>query len=110
MKKIIIHIGLPKSASTSLQLGVFNKMENLNYLGIYPVNNIGRDISRTDIEIPKVLELMNDFWEFILNGKSVDIDCLASSLDIALSSDKINVISNEKLTSKQKATKEAVLL
>lgn len=98
MKKIIIHIGLPKSASTSLQLGVFSKMENINYLGIYPDNNIGRDISQTDTVIPEVLELMSDFWEFVLNGKSVDTVFLASSLDNALSNDKVNVISNEKLT------------
>lgn len=39
MRKIILHVGYPKTATTTLQNHVFNKLDNLFYLGKYNHND-----------------------------------------------------------------------
>ncbi len=42
-RNIVIHIGMPKSASTSLQFNFFNRLPNINYSGIGAINKQSRE-------------------------------------------------------------------
>ena len=44
-KNIIFHIGYPKAASTTLQKNLFNTHQEISNLGIYPKDNVGKDVS-----------------------------------------------------------------
>lgn len=63
MAKVIVHIGLPKTATTSLQIDVFSKLRNIqdiNYVGIYQ--------PRKDIQT----ELFKKFYYYLLTGKDIN--------------------------------------
>ncbi len=42
-EKVTIHLGYPKSASSSLQRCLFDLHDEVNYFGIVPTGNVGRD-------------------------------------------------------------------
>lgn len=46
-KNIFVHVGYPKSASTTLQKTLFSKHSDILNLGLYPTNNIGVDTKET---------------------------------------------------------------
>lgn len=45
---VYIHVGYPKSGSTTLQKQLFNKHTEINNLGLFPTDNVGRDSDYID--------------------------------------------------------------
>lgn len=61
----ILHIGMPKAASSSLQVGLFSQSSHHAYLGLYPMGNVAEPVSR---QAPEGLAFSNDpdlqaFWK-----------------------------------------------
>jgi len=53
MKKLVLHIGYPKTATTTLQRGVFPKVQNLEYVGnsIYPNGKIEKKVIKKENDL-----------------------------------------------------------
>lgn len=45
---VIVHVGYPKAASTTLQKHLFSRHGDIQYFGNYPTNNVGMDSSLRD--------------------------------------------------------------
>lgn len=102
---MILHIGYPKSASTTLQKQLFDRHSELNFLGVYPTKNIGIDSEYVNENSHYLRSAeLRDFHHIICNIDGVDyrkfsIDKVKKSLEPYLSEQKVNVISNERLAS-----------
>lgn len=48
MNNVVIHVGFPKAASTTLQKSLFSQHSELINLGLYPTKNIGLDTHNSD--------------------------------------------------------------
>lgn len=99
-KNIVFHVGLPKSASTSLQKNLFYKHSQIHSLSIYPNDNIGID-EGDDFNLP---DDINYIYDVICTKDSIDCtpevikDC-KNLIERRTSFDKVNVLSNERVTS-----------
>ena len=84
MKVLYVHIGLPRTATKTLQLKLFNKHNGLNYLGRFPNRNPSHNKT-----ISKIFSYTDQ--EFIKN-----FDNLSREIkNLPLSSNKTNLISDE---------------
>lgn len=90
-KKLVIHIGLPKTATTSLQVGLFSRHSEINY--------IGRNFADKEFEksLYKLIE-----YDSILNSE-IDLKYIQNTVYdyIDSSSKKVSLISFEPLTQTQ---------
>tara|TARA_Y100001935_G_scaffold186873_1_gene155324 strand:- start:8801 stop:9721 length:921 start_codon:yes stop_codon:yes gene_type:complete len=103
--ELVIHIGYPKCASTTLQKHLFARHPDISYLGIYPESNVGYDNQQLqrpclalDDEKIKLLHetiLSDDFEENKINYKS-SINNIIESVSI---DKKLMILSNERFTS-----------
>ena len=84
MITLYAHIGFPRAATKTLQLKLFKKHKDLNYLGRYP----DRDPSHNEI-ISKILEYEEDEFEKNFDSLSREFKSLPFSLN------KTNLISDE---------------
>lgn len=91
MKKLLIHIGYPKTATTSLQEGLFLKLHNLG-----KINYLGRTVSSTHSHTGTSrfsgVDIVIQLRRYFLFGTPF------SKESFKLSSSKLNVISDEDLT------------
>lgn len=72
-KQILLHIGYPKSASTTLQKCLFCKGKNSTFLGLYPRNNIGIDSSKNTQGIPYLKDSkLQAFYKYLHNSREYD--------------------------------------
>ncbi len=103
---VIIHVGYPKSASTTLQKHLFCKHPDINYLGAYPTANIGVDTAEaaaSDCEYLRNADLRR-FYHDLINMDSLEFtqgdtaDLFKRSIRPLLSPQKLNVFSHEALT------------
>lgn len=101
-----IHIGSPKAASTTLQKQLFAEHSNINYLGIYPQNNIGIDTATQNASTLYLhSEQLRTFHQNLvheegINFKYSNTDILFENIQEQLyTNDKVNVLSNERFTS-----------
>lgn len=78
--KTLIHIGMAKTATTTLQKGVFPHLENLNFLGVPGVTN----------ELDKSLRTLCDVDDILLDQQQI-----AAELSSAFDPKRLNVISHE---------------
>lgn len=106
-KKIFIHIGYPKSASTTLQKHLFSKHNQLKTLGVYPTQNIGHDSSEVNLSVPylkdeslrefyKNITELDDIEYFYSNNKELFKENISHYLN---EDDRSVVFSDERLTS-----------
>ncbi len=102
---IAIHIGYPKSASTTLQKHLFNKHADINSFSSYPTKNIGVDSSEIDYSSRY---LSNDdlktFYHKLSGLATADFDhqeisALAANFKKDFSPSQCNMFSSEFLTS-----------
>ena len=84
MKKLILHLGYPRTGTKTLQFYLFKKHSGINYLGRFP----DHDNSHNEIII-KILSLSNEEFEDYFAQLLIDINNLRFELD------KINLISDE---------------
>src|SRR6056300_836708 len=84
MKKLILHLGYPRTGTKTLQFYLFKKHSGINYLGRFP----DHDNSHNEI-ISKILSLSNEEFEDCFAQLLIDINNLRFELD------KINLISDE---------------
>ena len=84
MKELHLHIGFPRTATKTLQLKLFKKHSDLNYLGRYP----DRDISH-HVTINKILTYNENEFTKNFDNLSREIKSLP------LSFNKANLISDE---------------
>ncbi len=88
MKKLLLHIGYPKTATTTLQQGLFNKLHEkkiINYLGKY--RRWRRYKGKYKFDPGKILT------EKILFNNNLN------NVDISFSSKRLNILSNEVFSS-----------
>ena len=103
--KIYIHIGYAKAASTTLQKHLFDKHSQINYLGIYPSGNLGKDSQDKQRSIQVNTPEFKKFHYnlVILDGldyhSSQNLKLYKQSVQPLLKSDSVNVLSNERFTS-----------
>ena len=84
MKNLHVHIGFPRTATKTLQLKLFKKHSDLNYLGRYPDRAISHNLV-----IEEILGYDDD--KFIKN-----LDKLSRQIkNLPLSLNKVNLISDE---------------
>ena len=103
--KTVFHIGFPKSASTTLQKKLFDKHAQINFMGIYPTGNIGQDAGKNNID---TLYLKNGslkkFHCCLTDLEGIEyyfskVESYYSEVELLMSTDKINIFSNERFTS-----------
>jgi hypothetical protein len=91
LKRLLIHIGYPKTATTSLQEGLFLKLHNLG-----KINYLGRTVtsthSHTGTSRFSGVDIVIQLRKYFLFGTPF------STESIKLSTSKLNVISDEDLT------------
>jgi hypothetical protein len=102
---VFVHVGYPKSASTTLQKHLFSKHEEIINLGVYPTKNIGIDSNSSPKNIPyldePILRILHndlvqmDSIEFHCSGFYENLSRFMDGVDLS----KKVVFSNEKLTS-----------
>lgn len=106
MPKVIVHIGLPKTATTSLQIDIFSKIEyaeNMHYLGVFH--------PRESFQEP----LFKQFYHFIRTGKGFEDlknkinNKLQEGKNILISEEMI-VVSDPDIEWRQKLKNLAILL
>ena len=107
-KDIVIHVGYPKSASTTLQKHLFNKHPEIYNLGLFPTANIGRDSDYID-ESCEYLSNPNlrKFYDNLVMLESVEYDnsnqekLYENHIENLLenSEEKVTVFSNERFVS-----------
>ncbi len=103
---IFVHIGYPKSASSTLQKQLFQKHPNINYFGLYPTKNLGKDTSEIDREArfltDKNLKL---FYKELVSAPNDQYDhqkalrLFKTSIEKSLDSSKTNLLSHERFSS-----------
>lgn len=79
--EILIHVGLPKAASTTLQKHLFCKLNNVQNFGLYPTNNVAGNNEPADsvdnavyLKEPKLYA----FYKKLHNDPTIDISELVS--------------------------------
>lgn len=101
MRRLLIHIGCPKAASSTLQLDYFTNLDNVNYLGIYPKNNIGLDKKKSNHVNYDLIEPVKDFLSYVFtSGNNIcefNKQKISNSFFQILDNKKINILSSEKL-------------
>jgi len=99
------HIGFPKSASTTLQKQLFDKHDQINFMGIYPTKNIGQDTDDKNINTLYLKnETLKEFHNSLTNLEGIeyyfsDVEKYYNEIKSLLSKDKLNVFSNERFAS-----------
>ena len=105
--RIFIHAGFPKAASTTLQRHLFNRHSEIQYLGLYPLRNIGIDTVEDEVSAVYLQdEELRSFYNNIVDLDVIEYEASANKrlfesvtekyID---SAGKCMVLSNEKLTS-----------
>lgn len=91
MRRVLIHIGYPKTGTTTLQEAVFAKLHSLGY-----INYLGRTLLSSHVKLREQRfsgrDYVKSLRESILKGKTDNL------MPIELSSDKLNVFSDEELS------------
>lgn len=87
MKKLLIHLGYPKTATTTIQNRFFSKHPKINYLGRPFLNE----------EISKAMYIISDYDDLIFDHY---LDFLVGVFDKNLQENKINILSSEHHTHK----------
>ena len=105
--KIVFHVGYAKSASTTMQTFLFNNHSQVNYLGIYPISentNVGvdsydYDSSQNYIHSTLLQKFQHDL--VVLDDLKFDRikEYYRANLPSLFSHEKVNVFSNERMTS-----------
>ncbi|WP_259115138.1 hypothetical protein [Salinibacter ruber] len=103
---MIVHIGYPKAASTTLQRSLFDPHDGINYFGIVPTNNIGYD---SPIQNPKSRYLQNESLKQLhrsltrIDGSSFSVSEVEArfqeQIEPFLETNRINLFSNERFLS-----------
>lgn len=114
---IVIHVGYPKAASTTLQKHLFNNHSEINNLGAYPTANLGQDSDEIDYNCLFLRDnTLKNFYKSLVNLEESDsIKKYKNYVYSLLDNHKINIFSNERLIGglladlKQQETK-AILL
>ena len=105
LEVIAIHIGYPKSASTTLQKHLFSKHPDINSFSSYPTKNIGVDSSEIDYSARYLSnDNLKNFYQRLSNETSSDFDHQAISSLTAdfkkdFSTSQCNLFSSEFFTS-----------
>jgi hypothetical protein len=103
---VAIHVGIAKSASTTLQKQLFDKHPEINFLGIYPLGNIGtnsKDINKNNpyLQDSKVKEFHSQLVQ--KSPEQLDHETIYELKrhieETYFSSDNLNLFSNERFTS-----------
>jgi hypothetical protein len=99
-------VGYAKSASTTLQKQLFNQHPEINNLGLFPTQNIGQDSDYIDESCLFLKdENLQKFYYNLVMLNSIDylnsnnIDIFNQNIKKYISNTKINLFSNERLTS-----------
>ncbi len=102
---IFVHIGYPKSASTTLQKHLFHKHSDINYFGLYPTKNIGQDTPKIDRNARFLTDKnLRTFYKALLMEEPDEyshqeaVDLFRTSIKNHLSN-KVNLLSHERFTS-----------
>ena len=101
--KIFVHVGYPKSASTTLQKWLFSLHSQINYLWLFPTSNLWKDTSQTSdclyLKEPKLRQWYNDIilWDTIEYYQKDVPGFFDKYLHKHLDDNKINVFSHEAL-------------
>ncbi|TXR53349.1 sulfotransferase domain-containing protein [Reinekea thalattae] len=102
---IYFHVGFPKSGSTTLQKKLFDKCDQINFLGQYPVSNIGLDSEyiKTSTHDASGEAVLSYFHESISHDSEIAFKKKFQEGVFDLSSvyknNKVNVLSNERMAS-----------
>lgn len=103
---VAIHVGIAKSASTTLQKQLFDKHFEINFLGIYPLGDKGKDSKDVNKNNPYLQDLkVKEFHDQLVQKTQEQIDFeLVYKLkkhieETYFSSDNLNLFSNERFTS-----------
>ncbi|MGV2831690.1 sulfotransferase [Myxosarcina sp. GI1(2024)] len=104
--KIYIHIGYAKAASTTLQKHLFDKHPEINNLGIYPTNNLGKDSSEINYKCAYFEnESLRKFYHNLVMTDGIEyrrsnnIQLYKESIKPLFKLETINLFSNERFTS-----------
>lgn len=108
--KSIIHVGYPKAASSTLQRGFFGNHPNINFMGLWPVNNLG---DKEGVNVNKSVPSLKDskvssFFKNITELNSVDYfysnnhSLMEYIKNHYMCDKKINVFSDERLINNYK--------
>ncbi len=92
--KLLIHVGLPKCLSTSLQRGVFSTHPGINFMGVGVEDNISYQDSRLELISENLLKYSNH------RTYSAQRSDAKQAIDDWASKDMLNVFSNEHLVFK----------
>lgn len=99
---IYIHLGYPKSASTTLQNHLFNKHSEINYLGLYSTQDIGQFSGETDNTNQYLNNLsLQRFYKNIIRNDGIEFSLLKTDalynkeIKKMLQNDKSNIFSHE---------------
>lgn len=84
--RIFVHVGMPKCASSKLQLDLFGKSDEINFLGVVRDHDGEKNIKKTD-------KRLRNFFHFV-RGKNDD-KTAAIIVRSFLDRKKVNVISEE---------------
>lgn len=106
MNNIYIHIGYAKSASTTLQKQLFNRHSEINNLGLFPTQNVGKDSDYIDESCLYLKdENLQKFYHNLVRLRGIDYlnsntnEFFNEKLKMYIDKRKINLFSNEKFTS-----------
>lgn len=103
-QRYLFHVGMPKSASTTLQKGLFTNVPNINNFALYPTNNVAGSNSLPSnsqsiyLNDPHLFE----FYKSLHNKPEVGVAELRSMWDLLYQQHAkfdINLLSHEAMTS-----------
>jgi hypothetical protein len=101
--KIIVHVGYPKAASSTLQKHLFSKHPEINYLGLYPTNYLGRATKDVDYSAPYLSnpDIKAFYKEILISGSAQYSENKAIALyekgpKKHFDSSRVNLLSHEK--------------
>lgn len=103
-QQYIFHIGLPKSASSTLQKKLFPFVPKLNNFSLYPTNNVAgdNDIDESVNSLYLKDSRLFEFYKALHNRQEIGIDALKDMWKVLLVTHGIhgvNLLSHEALTS-----------
>jgi hypothetical protein len=104
--KPVIHIGYPKSASTTLQKQLFNRHPGINNLGLFPTANLGIDSGYIDTSCPYLAdENLRKFYHNLVMLRGIEykysgnLGLFEEYIAGYLEDERVSVFSNERFTS-----------
>ena len=102
--RFLFHIGMPKSASTTLQKGLFTKVPNINNFALYPTNNVAGSnaLPASSQSIYLNDQRLFEFYKSLHNKPEVSVDELSGMWDTLYQQHAkfdINLLSHEAMTS-----------